>query len=118
MRKLGVNRVGQVQWFSFSIKIRDVSGQVPRDRLPFIRGGKLYVCYDRRRGPNVGLPIRWVATPLNTEFSWYYTEYRQWGRVLMQEYMNALNERGAREVYLCIHICFHQMLLVCSLRMR
>jgi subtilisin-like proprotein convertase family protein len=98
VKKLGDNRVSHEQWFTFSIEIRDVNGQAPRDEAPFIRGGKLYLCYDRRTGPNVGLPTRWVPIPPNTEFGWYYTQYRQWGRVLMQEYMNALNERGAREV--------------------
>jgi hypothetical protein len=95
--KQGINRVGQEQWFRFSIEIRDVGGQVPRDGPPFIRGGKLYVCYDRRTGPNVYLPTRWVPIPPNTEFSWYYTEYRQWGRVLLQEYENTLRERGYGE---------------------
>jgi hypothetical protein len=98
VRKLGDNRVDHEQWFQFSIEIRDVNGQAPRDESPFIRGGKLYLCYDRRTGPNVGLPTRWVPIPPNTEFSWYYTQYRQWGRVLMDEYTNAMNERGFREV--------------------
>jgi hypothetical protein len=98
VRKLGDNRVDHEQWFKFSIEIRDVNGQAPRDESPFIRGGKLYLCYDRRTGPNVGLPTRWVPIPPNTEFSWYYTQYRQWGRVLMDEYTNAMNERGFREV--------------------
>jgi archaellum component FlaG (FlaF/FlaG flagellin family) len=97
VRKLGVNKVGEEQWFIFSIEIRDIDGQMPRDRPPFIRGGKLYVCYDRRTGPNVELPTRWVPIPPNTEFGWYYTEYRQWGRVLLEEYKNALKERGERE---------------------
>jgi subtilisin-like proprotein convertase family protein len=98
VRKLGANKAGQEQLFKFSIEIRDVNGQAPRDKSPFIRGGKLYVCYDRRTGPDVYLPTRWVPIPPNTEFSWYYTQYKQWGRVLLDEYRNAVNERGSRDV--------------------
>ena len=81
----------------FSIEIRDINGHEPRDRSPFIRGGKLYVCYDRRTGPDVYLP-RWVPIPPNTEFGWYYTQYRLWSRVQIQDYEYALRELGAREV--------------------
>jgi hypothetical protein len=96
VEKQGSNRVGQEQQFMFSIEITDVDGETPRNEPPFIRGGKLYVCYDRRNGPNVYIP-RWIPIPPNTEFGWYYTEYGRWGRVLMDEYRNAINERGARE---------------------
>jgi subtilisin-like proprotein convertase family protein len=98
VRKLGANKAGQEQLFKFSIEVRDVNGQAPRDESPFIRGGKLYVCYDRRTGPDVYLPTRWVPIPPNTEFSWYYTQYKRWGRVLLDEYRNAVNERGYRDV--------------------
>jgi hypothetical protein len=91
----GNNRVNQEQWFRFTITITDVYGETPRDRSPFIRGGKLYVCYARRTGPNVRTSL--LRGSPNTEFTWYLTEYRQWIRVSQNDYKNALNEIGARE---------------------
>jgi len=96
--ELGDNKVNRDQWFMFNIEIRDPNGQTPRNVGPFIRGGKLYICYDRRTGPDIYPATRWVLIPPNTEFGWYYTEYRQWGRVLAIEYINAINERDSREI--------------------
>jgi hypothetical protein len=90
--KLGDNKVNQFQSFIFSIEIRDPNGQTPRNVGPFIRGGQLYICYDRRRGPDVYLPVDQPES--DTEFSWYWTEYKLWSRVTVSEYSEALSRRS------------------------
>jgi subtilisin-like proprotein convertase family protein len=96
VEKQGNNRVNQEQLFRFTITITDKYSEEPRDSSPFIRGGKLYVCYARRTGPNVRASL--LPGSPNTEFYWYLTEYRQWMRVSRDDYKNALNERGSREI--------------------
>jgi len=97
LKKQGPNKVGERQWFIFTIEIRDRGGEKPRDSGPFIRGGKCYICYERRKGPDIFIPS-WLESTPNTVFSWYYTEYKRWGRVLIDEWKAAVEERGGREI--------------------
>ncbi len=40
----------------------------------------------------------WLVDTPNTVFGWYYIEYKRWGRVLIDEYKAAIEERGSREI--------------------